>query len=69
MEGPADEQGRQKSLWNFVTANHPVVLGVVFDHLSSIEGLPHEAFILLANCNREREREERGKREIDYCWE
>lgn len=60
--GPADEQSGQKSLWNFVTANHPVVLGVVFDHLSSIEGLPHEAFVFLANCN------EKRRRKTEWNW-
>lgn len=68
IDGRNGDESKQKSLWNFVAADHPVVLGVVFDHLGTVEGLPHESFVFLANWS-EREREKGKKGEIDYCWE
>lgn len=61
--GGRDDETEQKSLWNFVTGDHPMVVGVVFDHPGPVQRFAHQAFVFLANCALKIARERERKKE------
>lgn len=59
--GGRDDETEQKSLWNFVTGDHPMVVGVVFDHPGPVQRFAHQAFVFLANCGFKKKEKKRKR--------